>query len=151
MGSKASTMLAASTGQKGFSLLELVAVIAILGILASMAVQAVGSALASGQEARFATDETIIQSAVAHFFSQSRPNVYPVKADQGADQPGATGVDSGVLPIDFDAHLPQDPSKTLVPDFLHKTPTSAQVVSWLINTANGAVFFIEGDVNSASP
>ena len=39
--------------------------------------------------------------------------------------------------IDFDARLPQDPTKTFAPDFIKDIPNSAALVSYRVVTTTG--------------
>ena len=42
--------------------------------------------------------------------------------------------------IDFDARLPQDPTKTFAPDFIKDIPNSVALVSYRVVTTTGTVF-----------
>ena len=48
--------------------------------------------------------------------------------------------DVNVRLIDFDARLPQDPTKKFVPNFIKGVPNSAALVRYRVLTSNGDVF-----------
>ena len=104
--------------QKGFTLTELLAVMAILGILAGLVAGAVKGLGDTGQAARLQSDRVTIDTATTRFFSDSFPNTYPVISFEDIDESLKPAGDVGVRIVDFDARLPQDPTKTFVPDFL---------------------------------
>ena len=75
-----------------------------------------------------------METAADRFLNDSFPAVYPVETlPEGED-------DLGVRRIDFDARLPQDPSKTFTPDFLKDIPDSASLVSYRIELTTGRIF-----------
>ena len=121
-----------SSEQKGFTLTELLAVLALMAILATIATLGVTSLLGAGDDARAAVDENTVSLAAAQFFGDSGTGRYPVSTE-------TVGAPT-IVPIDFDAPLPKDPTKTFVPDFLREVP----VGTWTIDTERGKVFL--GDV-----
>ena len=136
--------------QQGFTLTELLAVLAIIGILASLVAGAVRGVGERGRNAQLAGDRVTIDTSVARFFTDAQPNLYPVISYRDTDDlikvkdfDGNPVEDQGILTLDFDARLPQDPSETFVPDFLKVVPDSAALVSWRIDTNTGIVFFAE--------
>ena len=75
-----------------------------------------------------------METAADRFLNDSFPAVYPVETlPEGED-------DLGVRRIDFDARLPQDPSKTFTPGFLKDIPDSASLVSYRIELTTGRIF-----------
>ena len=132
----------------GFTLVELLAVMAIIGILAAVVAGAVTGLGTRGQEAQITSDTEILATGADRFFSESFPQTYPVSdADTNNDGeldekdfPPLPAGDVNVRLIDFDARLPQDPTKTFTPNFVKDIPNSAALVSYRILTATGSVF-----------
>lgn len=144
-------------GQRGFTLIELMAVMAILGVLAGIVGGAVSGVGGSAQNARLAGDANTIGKAADRFFTDAFPQVYPVVSLASTNvsiKPvsGETGsVDLGIRLLDFDARLPQDPTKVMVPDYLKEIPDTAALVSWRVDTATGQVFFARDGAVLARP
>ena len=121
-------------GTRGFTLVELLAVMAIIGILSGMVAGAVTGLGTTGINAQIISDTKTMETAADRFLNDSFPAVYPVETlPEGED-------DLGVRRIDFDARLPQDPSKTFTPDFLKDIPDSASLVSYRIELTTGRIF-----------
>lgn len=110
---------------------------AILGILAGLVAGAVGGTSTTGQTARFDVDANTIGTAADRFFMEAFPQSYPSSTPSQLQVAGI----SGVAVVNFDAPLPQDPSRTFVDDYLKTVPKSAVIVSWRIDIENGMVFF----------
>ncbi len=111
-------------GTRGFTLVELLAVMAIIGILSGMVAGAVTGLGTSGLNAQIVSDTKVIETAADRFLNDTFPETFPVEALASGEE------DLGVRTIDFDAALPQDPTKTFVLDFLKKIPDSAALVSY---------------------
>ena len=134
--------------QRGFTLVELLAVMAIIGILAGVVAGSVTGLSSSGQNAQIQSDTKVMETAADRFFNESFPQIYPVSdADTNGDgvldeddSPPLPAGDVNVRLIDFDARLPQDPTKTFTPDFLKDIPNSAALVSYRVETTTGNVF-----------
>ncbi|MCI0867027.1 MAG: type II secretion system protein [Chloroflexi bacterium] len=135
----------------GFTLVELLAVMAIIGILAAVVAGAVTGLGSRGQEAQITSDTEILATAADRFFSESFPQTYPVSdADTNSDGdldeddiPPLPAGDVNVRLIEFDARLPQDPTKTFTPNFVKDIPDSTALVSYRIVTTTGEVFAAE--------
>ena len=82
-------------------------------------------------------DRDGIWKAANAFFLESFPESYPVEDVA----PCVTGNVSGIKEIDFKKGLPQDPNKTIIPDFLTELPDSSALISWRIDDSSGNVFF----------
>ena len=107
---------------------------AIIGILAGITAGAVTGLGGQGINAQILSDASAMETAADRFLNASFPETFPVSAlPSGEDE-------LGVREIDFDAKLPQDPTKTFVPDFLKKIPDSAALVSFRIDTGTGRIF-----------
>ena len=112
--------------QSGFTLVELLAVMAIIGILAGVVAGAVSGLGASGQNAQIASDRNTLETSADRFFGDSFPQTYPVSDPDTNEDGELDDLDSPPLPagdvnvrlINFDARLPQDPTKTFSPDFI---------------------------------
>jgi len=137
--------------QRGFTLTELLAVMAILGILAGLVAGAVKGLGDTGQAARLQADRVTIDTATSRFFSDSFPNTYPVISFEDTDDSLKPSGDVGVRIVNFDARLPQDPTKTFVPDFLKEIPDSAALVSWRVDTGTGKIFFANDGASLIPP
>ena len=146
-------------GQKGFTLIELLAVMAIMGILAGVVAGAVTGLGNTSQETRLAGDENTLGKAADRFFTDAFPQTYPV-VDLDTDGDGDVdssddfdlpGGDLEVRVLDFDATLPQDGTKSFVPDFLKEVPDSAALVSWRVDQTTGNVFFTEDGAALVKP
>ena len=121
-------------GARGFTLVELLAVMAIIGILSGMVAGAVTGLGTSGINAQIISDTKVIETAADRFLNASFPETYPVESlPEGEDE-------LGVRAINFDARLPQDPSKTFTPDFLKDIPDSAALVNYRIELTSGRIF-----------
>ena len=138
-------------GQSGFTLVELLAVMAIMGILAGVVAGAVVGLGSTGQATRLAGDRNTIAKSADRFFTDSFPQTYPI-VDLDTNGDGVVdelddfelpGDDLGVRVIDFDAILPQNATRSFVPDFLKEVPDSVALVSWRVDQATGNVFFAE--------
>jgi prepilin-type N-terminal cleavage/methylation domain-containing protein len=130
---------------RGFTLVELLAVMAIIGILSGMVAGAVTGLGTSGINAQIVSDTKVMETAADRFLNDSFPAVYPVVPLAEGEE------DLGVRAIDFDARLPQDPSKTFTPDFLKDIPDSAALVSYRIVIASGRVFPADDAADFAPP
>lgn len=130
---------------EGFTLVELLAVMAIIGILAGVTAGAVTGLGGQGINAQIASDTSAMETAADRFLNDSFPETFPVSALPSGEE------DLGVRAIDFDARLPQDPTKTFVPDFLKKIPDSAALVSFRIDTGTGRIFTADDGAAFAPP
>ena len=132
-------------GFKGFTLVELLAVMAIIGILAGIVAGAVTGLGERGQNAQIASDTKIMETAADRFLNASFPESYPVSPLPSDED------DLGVQAVNFDARLPQDPSKTFTPNFMKEIPNSAALVDYRIETATGRVFAADHAAPFAPP
>lgn len=121
-------------GTRGFTLVELLAVMAIIGILSGMVAGAVTGLGTSGINAQIVSDTKVIETAADRFLNASFPETYPVESLPEGEE------DLGVRAINFDARLPQDPSKHFTPDFLKDIPDSAALVNYRIELTTGRIF-----------
>jgi prepilin-type N-terminal cleavage/methylation domain-containing protein len=134
--------------QRGFTLVELLAVMAIIGILAGVVAGSVSGLGATGQNDQIQSDTKTLATAADRFFNESFPQTYPVVDGDSNDDGVLDDLDSPPLPagdvnvrlIDFNARLPQDPTKTFIPDFIKDIPNSAALVSYRVVTTTGSVF-----------
>ena len=118
---------------------------AIIGILAGITAGAVTGLGGQGINAQIASDTNAIETAADRFLNDTFPETFPVEALASGEE------DLGVRTIDFDAALPQDPTKTFVPDFLKKIPDSAALVSYRIDTVTGRVFTADDGATLVPP
>ena len=132
-------------GTRGFTLVELLAVMAIIGILSGMVAGAVTGLGTSGLNAQIVSDTKVIETAADRFLNASFPETYPVESLPEGEE------DLGVRGIDFDARLPQDPSKHFTPDFLKDIPDSAALVNYRIELTNGSIFPADDAAAFATP
>ncbi len=134
--------------ERGFTLVELLAVMAIIGILAGVVAGSISGLGASGQNAQIQSDTRNLATAADRFYDDSFPQTYPVvnpdtnndRELDGLDSPHLPAGDVNVRLIDFDARLPQDPTKTFAPDYIKDIPNSAALVSYRVVTTTGDVF-----------
>ena len=98
-----------------------------------------------GINAQILSDASAMETAADRFLNETFPETYPVSALPSGEE------DLGVREIDFDARLPQDPTKTFVPNFLKKIPNSAALVSYRIETAKGTIFTADDGAAFAPP
>ncbi len=134
--------------ERGFTLVELLAVMAIIGILAGVVAGSISGLGASGQNAQIQSDTRNLATAADRFYDDSFPQTYPVVNPDTNNDGELDGLDSPHLPagdvnvrlIDFDARLPQDPTKTFAPDYIKDIPNSAALVSYRVVTTTGDVF-----------
>ena len=131
--------------QRGFTLVELLAVMAIIGILAGVVAGSVSGLGATGQNAQIASDTKSLETAADRFFNDSFPQTYPVEPLPSGQK------DLGVRAINFDARLPQDPTKIFAPDFIKDIPDSAALVSYRIEEATGNVFTADDGADFTPP
>lgn len=142
------TLKALHRAQRGFTLVELLAVMAIIGILAGVVAGSVSGLGASGQNAQIASDSKTLETAADRFFNEAFPQIYPVSDPDtngdaildDKDSPPLPAGDVNVRLMDFDARLPQDPTKTFTPDYVKDIPNSAALVSYRIETTTGTIF-----------
>ena len=121
---------------------------AIIGILAGVVAGSVSGLGASGQNAQIKSDTNTLETAADRFFNASFPQIYPVSDPDtngdglldDNDSPPLSAGDVNVRLINFDARLPQDPTKTFAPDFIKDIPDSAALVSYRVETTTGAIF-----------
>jgi type II secretory pathway pseudopilin PulG len=126
----------------------LLAVMAIIGILAGVVAGSVSGLGASGQNAQIKSDTNTLETAADRFFNESFPQIYPVSDPDtngdglldDNDSPPLPAGDVNVRLINFDARLPQDPTKTFTPDFVKDIPDSAALVSYRVETTTGKIF-----------
>ena len=134
--------------QRGFTLVELLSVFAIIGVLAGVIAGSVQGLEAAGRSAQIQSDSRILEIASDRFFSESFPQTYPVSNPDTNGDAVLDNLDSPPLPagyvnvslVDFNARLPQHPTKQFVPDFIKGVPNSAALVSYRVLTTNGDVF-----------
>ena len=132
-------------GFKGFTLVELLAVMAIIGILAGIVTGAITGLGGRGQTAQIVSDTKIMETAADRFLNASFPETYPVSPLPSDED------ELGVRAVNFDASLPQDPTKTFTPDFMKEIPNSTALVSYLIETATGRIFAADHAAAFAPP
>ena len=121
---------------------------AIIGILAGVVAGSVTGLGSSGQNAQIKSDTKTMETTADRFFNDSFPQKYPVSDPDtngdgildDLDSPPLPAGDVGVRLVNFDARLPQDPTKTFAPDFIKDIPNSAGLVSYRVVTATGDVF-----------
>jgi len=98
-------------GQKGFTLVDLLAVMAILGILAALVAGSIVGLGTRGQSTRLDGDRDSIRKAATRFATEAFPEVFPVISLDDTDSFLKPDTDLGVRIIDFKALLPQDPTR----------------------------------------
>ena len=121
-------------GTRGFTLVELLAVMAIIRILSGMVAGAVTGLGTIGINAQITSDTKTMETAADRFLNASFPETYPIESLPEGEE------DLGVRAINFDARLPQDPSKNFTPDFLMDIPDSAALVNYRIELTAGRIF-----------
>ena len=134
--------------QSGFTLVELLAVFAIVGVLAGVIAGSVQDLEATSRGAQIQSDLRILEIAADRFFNESFPQTYPVSNPDTNGDGVLDVLDSPPLPagyvdvrlVDFNAQLPQDPTKKFAPDFIKGVPSSATLVSYRMLATNGDVF-----------
>ena len=121
---------------------------AIIGILAGVVAGSISGLGSNGQNAQIQSDTRNMETAADRFYNDSFPQTYPIINPDTNDDGELDGLDSPPLPagdvnvrlIDFDARLPQDPTKTFSPDFIKDIPNSDALVSYRVLTTTGNVF-----------
>ena len=106
-------------GQKGFTLVELLAVMAILDILTALVAGSIVGLGTRGQATRLDGDRDSIRKSATRFATEAFPETFPVVSLDDTVSFLQADTELGVRLIDFKARLPQDSTQKFVPDFLN--------------------------------